>query len=160
MFCPPGDSPEVTRSPPVRKKEVVKKRHSEEFIVSILKEKTLYNWRKKYEGMTVSELRKLRSLTAIPGAEITRFLDALTVEPGDPQYIRVDTGPEICGRAFRKRATAHGVTGLFIEPGKPQPHEVWSKWNTASTKKSKAPLSFLVIPPHTAEYLNIRVCVR
>jgi putative transposase len=57
----------------------VRKRHTEEQIVAILKEAaggktvevcrkhgisdaTLYNWRKKYEGMTVSELRKLRSL--------------------------------------------------------------------------------------------------
>lgn len=57
----------------------MKKRHTEEQMVAILKEATggktaevcrkhgisdatLYNWRKKYEGMTVSELRKLRSL--------------------------------------------------------------------------------------------------
>lgn len=75
------------------------------------------------------ECLALHADTAIPGAKVCRCLDAVAAEREYPKYIRVDNGPEFRGREFREWAAAHGVTVIFIQPGKPQQNAFIESFN-------------------------------
>jgi putative transposase len=61
-------------------------------------------------------LRAARSMT---GAEVTAQLDRVALFRGYPTFLRMDNGPEFRSAAMAAWATKHGVTLIFIEPGKP-----------------------------------------
>jgi putative transposase len=56
---------------------------------------------------------------SIPGAKVAQLLDHAAMFRGYPKYVRADNGPEFRGGDFRSWAAQHGVTVIFIEPGKP-----------------------------------------
>jgi putative transposase len=56
---------------------------------------------------------------SIPAEEVTEQLDSIALFRGYPTFIRCDNGPEFKSRALAQWAARHGVTLLFIEPGKP-----------------------------------------
>ena len=57
-----------------------------------------------------------RSMT---GAEVAAQLDRVALFRGYPTFLRMDNGPEFRSAALAAWATKHGVTLIFIEPGKP-----------------------------------------
>lgn len=54
-----------------------------------------------------------------PAAHLIGVLDALAMDRGLPESIVVDHGPEFISRALDIWAYRHGVTLVFIRPGKP-----------------------------------------
>lgn len=57
--------------------------------------------------------------TSIPALYVTRVLDQVKAERGQPKVIRTDNGPEFAGRAMQAWAASNGVELRFIQPGKP-----------------------------------------
>ncbi len=57
--------------------------------------------------------------TSLPGARVVQVLERLRHTRGVPQALRVDNGPEFCGRALDTWACEHSVKLIFIDPGKP-----------------------------------------
>jgi len=56
---------------------------------------------------------------SLPGERVTRTLDQIASERGFPVAIVCDNGPEFAGQTVDLWAHKHGVSLLFIEPGKP-----------------------------------------
>ena len=56
---------------------------------------------------------------SIPAEKVTEYLDSIALFRGYPTFIRCDNGPELRSRKLAQCAVCHGVTLLFIEPGKP-----------------------------------------
>jgi len=57
--------------------------------------------------------------TSLPGERVTRVLDAVAIDHGLRQTIRVDNGPEFAGKALDAWAYERGVALEFTTPGKP-----------------------------------------
>lgn len=55
----------------------------------------------------------------IPGAQVTRTLDAITAFPGYPKTVRTEQGPEYTARALYQWAYYHGVELKLVQTGKP-----------------------------------------
>lgn len=53
------------------------------------------------------------------GATVVAILEGLTRRYGYPACLRLDNGPELRSEAVKEWADNHGVTLVFIEPGKP-----------------------------------------
>jgi putative transposase len=56
---------------------------------------------------------------SLPALRIIRELDRVAAPRGYPTYLRVDNGPEFISKALDAWAYQHGVTLVFIDPGKP-----------------------------------------
>lgn len=61
----------------------------------------------------------LEADTSFAGRRVTRVLDAIVAKRGCPSRIRLDNGPEFCGRHFLAWCVEHNVEVIYIEPGKP-----------------------------------------
>ena len=57
--------------------------------------------------------------TSFASRRVTRVLDAILAERGQPGTIRCDNGPEFTSRHFLAWAIEHGIELLHIQPGKP-----------------------------------------
>ena len=56
---------------------------------------------------------------SMTGAEVADAVDRVATFRGYPAFLRSDNGPEFRSNAMASWAAKHGVTLLFIEPGKP-----------------------------------------
>jgi len=56
---------------------------------------------------------------SLPSLRLVRELDRIAAGRGYPTYLRVDNGPEFISKALDAWAYQHGVTLVFIDPGKP-----------------------------------------
>jgi len=110
-----------------------KSRFTEEQIVGILQEyaagakvselcrkhgmsdATLYKWKAKYGGMTVSELRRLKDLAA-ENAELKRLLADAMLENAELKRLLAKTpdacAPPGCREEADGRASVHGTAGV------------------------------------------------
>lgn len=57
--------------------------------------------------------------TSLPGARVCRVLGRILSEPGTPEELLMDNGPEFTGTARDAWASCRGVRPRFITPGKP-----------------------------------------
>jgi putative transposase len=57
--------------------------------------------------------------TSLPALRVIRILEAVAHGRGYPGYLRIDNGPEFISRALDAWAYQHGVSLVFIDPGKP-----------------------------------------
>jgi putative transposase len=57
--------------------------------------------------------------TSLPGLRVTRVLDRLILQRGQPEALVVDNGPEFAGKALDQWAHRNHVHLHFIRPGKP-----------------------------------------
>jgi putative transposase len=58
--------------------------------------------------------------TSLPGHRVARVLDRVAFERGCyPRIVVIDNGPEFAGRVLDAWACEHGVSLVFIRPGKP-----------------------------------------
>ncbi len=126
-----------------------KKRFSEEKIVGILREaeraqgtvgevcrrhgiseQSFYRWRRKYGGLEVTDVRRLRELegeNSRRGAPSGRSRsggrrdEGVVIKKmlGAPKYIRSDNGPEFIAKAIKRWIHGRGVETYYIDPGSP-----------------------------------------
>ena len=66
---------------------------------------------------------------AIGGDHLTRILDAVCSQRGQPQRIRSDNGPEFTGKAMLTWAYRQGIALKLIEPGKPNQNAYVESFN-------------------------------
>jgi putative transposase len=66
---------------------------------------------------------------SLPSVRVTRILDALVAVYGCPAAFRVDYGPEFTAQPFVEWCAAHGVTLLYIQPGKPDQNAFIERFN-------------------------------
>ena len=57
--------------------------------------------------------------TSLSGLRVTRVLDRIIAERGNPDGLRLDNGPEFTSRCFIAWAEQRGVPLIYIQPGKP-----------------------------------------
>jgi putative transposase len=57
--------------------------------------------------------------TSLSGMRVTRVLDRIIEERGNPDGLRLDNGPEFTSRCFIAWAEQRGVPLIYIQPGKP-----------------------------------------
>lgn len=92
-------------------------------------------WSIDFVSDALSTGRALRALTVVDGftkevpvievdsslsaPRVTRALDAVIAERGQPERIRLDNGPEFTSRCFVAWAAERGVPLTYIQPGKP-----------------------------------------
>ena len=69
---------------------------------------------------TTRESLLLNAAHSMTGAQVGAALDRVAMFRGYPRFLRSDNGPEFRSAALAAWATKHGVTLVFIEPGKPQ----------------------------------------
>src|SRR6202140_1945537 len=60
--------------------------------------------------------------TSFASRRVTRVLDAIVAERGQPEAIRCDNGPEFTSRHFLAWAVERGIEVIHIQPGKPTQH--------------------------------------
>ncbi len=79
---------------------------------------TLAKWRKKYNGMNISDAKKLKDLEK-ENARLKKLLAEadLFLERGTPKHIRSDNGPEFIAKKLLSWFKTLDVSPLFIEPG-------------------------------------------
>ena len=61
----------------------------------------------------------LQAAYSMTGKQVAEFVDRVAMFRGYPKFLRSDNGPEFRSVAFATWAAKHGVTLVFIEPGKP-----------------------------------------
>jgi putative transposase len=61
----------------------------------------------------------LEADTSIAGRRVTRVLEAIAAERGQPQAIRCDNGPELTSRHFLAWRVERQIELVHIQPGKP-----------------------------------------
>jgi len=61
---------------------------------------------------------------------VVMMLEAIAHEYGYPSFLRIDNGPEMISSALEAWAVAHGVTLLFIQPGKPTQNAFIESFNS------------------------------
>jgi len=66
---------------------------------------------------------------SLTSRRVTRELDQLVAVHGQPSAIRVDNGPEFTAQPFVDWCAAHGVTILYIQPGKPDQNAYIERFN-------------------------------
>ena len=57
--------------------------------------------------------------SSLPSTRVTRVLDRVLANYGQPERIQVDNGPEFAGQVLDNWAYQRGVQLSFIQPGKP-----------------------------------------
>ena len=84
-------------------------------------EQSFYRWKRKYQGIGIAELRRLRQLEDENRKlkKIVAVLERLARTHGLPQVITTDNGTEFTSRAVDEWAHRNGVKLDFIRPGKP-----------------------------------------
>ena len=84
-------------------------------------EQSFYRWKRKYQGIGIAELRRLRQLEDENRKlkKIVADLERLARTHGLPQVITTDNGTEFTSRAVDEWAHRNGVKLDFIRPGKP-----------------------------------------
>ena len=95
--------------------------------------------------------------TSLPGARVTRALDAILWAYGVPRVITVDNGPEFISRALDRWAYQHGVTLHFIQPGKPTQNGHVESFNGRFRDECLAQADFPTLPRARAEIEAWRV---
>jgi putative transposase len=65
------------------------------------------------------ECLALEADTSLGSGRVTRVLDRLIEERGEPEAVRSDNGPEFCSRRMLGWAEDRKVTLIHIQPGKP-----------------------------------------
>jgi putative transposase len=109
---------------------------------------TYYNWKSKYGGASVAELKRLKELeaenatlkrmyadlalenaTSIPALRLLRFLEQLIEIHGKPAAIRCDNGPELTSYAFTEWCKTNHIKLMFIQPGKPDQNAFIERFN-------------------------------
>ena len=116
-------------------------------------EATFYRWKKRYGGLGVSEIRRLRQLEdenrlltivdnysreslarkvglRLSGADVVEVLNDLIGQRGIPHSLRVDNGPQFTSRVLDQWAYYNGVVLDFIRPGKPTDNAVMEAFNS------------------------------
>jgi len=66
---------------------------------------------------------------SLPSARVIRSLEQIIEWRGKPKAIRCDNGPEYISRPLRVWAEKHGITLLYIQPGKPQQNAYVERYN-------------------------------
>lgn len=66
---------------------------------------------------------------SFPSTKVTEELDRVALFRGYPKHLRVDNGPEFRSKHFHQWAMLHGVTLVFIEPGKPMQNAFIESFN-------------------------------
>jgi putative transposase len=100
------------------------------------------------------EALRIECGTSIPSARVVRMMNQLIEVYGKPEAVRLDNGPELTADLFVEWAQKHGITLLFIQPGKPNQNAFVERFNRSfreevldapgySTRsaRSKAPLT-------------------
>lgn len=102
-------------------------------------------WALDFMGDTFYDGRRVRLLTmldegnrealeigiglSLPSRRVVRELEALVAVHGCPSAIRVDNGPEFTAQPFVDWCAEHGVTVLYIQPGKPDQNAYIERFN-------------------------------
>ena len=100
-----------------------------------ISEQTFFRWKKKYWGLGVSELRRLRHLEEENRqlkrrvADLTLDKQRLVKERGAPDRIQCDNGSEFISRAMDTWAYDHGIVMDFSRPGKPMDNATVESFN-------------------------------
>jgi len=100
-----------------------------------ISEQTFFRWKKKYGGLGVSELRRLRHLEEENRqlkrrvADLTLDKQRLVKERGAPDRIQCDNGSEFISRAMDTWAYDHGIVMDFSRPGKPMDNATVESFN-------------------------------
>jgi putative transposase len=94
---------------------------------------TLYD-RRRVRVLTILDEGNREALDVVagislPSVRVTRILDALVAVYGCPAAFRVDNGPEFTAQPFVEWCAAHGVTILYIQPGKPDQNAFIERFN-------------------------------
>ena len=66
---------------------------------------------------------------SLPAKRIVRALDELIEIRGKPLTMRVDNGPELISEELERWAKRHGITLLFIQPGRPMQNGLIERFN-------------------------------
>ena len=66
---------------------------------------------------------------SLPSVVATQHLDQIAKTRGYPSFIRLDNGPEHISNHFQQWAVHHGITLLFIQPGKPAQNAYIERFN-------------------------------
>lgn len=75
------------------------------------------------------EALAIEAARSITGQRLAGMLDKVASYRGYPKAIRCDNGPELRSKALAAWAKAHGVTILFIQPGKPTQNAIIERFN-------------------------------
>jgi putative transposase len=76
-----------------------------------------------------SEALAIEAAASITGLRLTNMLDKVACYRGYPKAIRCDNGPELRSKALAAWAKEHGITILFIQPGKPTQNAIIERFN-------------------------------
>jgi len=66
---------------------------------------------------------------SIPAERVVRVLEQLVAIHGRPTALRLDNGPEFTAQVFTAWCDAHGITLLYIQPGKPDQNAFIERFN-------------------------------
>jgi len=66
---------------------------------------------------------------SFPSVKVTAEIDRIALFRGYPKYLRLDNGPEFRSRHFHEWAMKHGITLVFIQPGKPMQNAFIESFN-------------------------------
>jgi putative transposase len=67
--------------------------------------------------------------TSLNSGRLVRVFEKLQRDPGLPQELRSDNGPEFLGETFTAWAKVNGVAIQYIEPGKPKQNAYIERFN-------------------------------
>jgi len=75
------------------------------------------------------EALKIEPYFSISAQRVIEILERVIREKGKPKVIRVDNGPEFISLALHEWCIQHGITLLFIQPGKPMQNGYVERFN-------------------------------
>ena len=81
------------------------------------------------------EMLAMEADLSLPAQRVIRILEYLKEFRGLPKMIRVDNGPEFISHALYEWCTRHGITVLYIQPGKPMQNGYVERCNGSVRKE-------------------------
>jgi len=72
---------------------------------------------------------EIEMAVSLPSRRVVRVLNELVALHGRPTAVRTDNGPEFTAQPFVDWCAEHGVTPLYIQPGKPDQNAYIERFN-------------------------------